>query len=60
VTVADGRLTIDAIGGTNTKLDYALIQSFHDRREPSGHLRFFSSVGGRDGASSATLRSPQR
>lgn len=27
VTVADGRLTIDAQGGTNTKLDYALIQS---------------------------------
>jgi hypothetical protein len=27
VTVADGRLTIDAQGGTNTKVDYAVIQS---------------------------------
>jgi glucose/arabinose dehydrogenase len=27
VRVTDGKLTIDAIGGTNTKIDYALIQS---------------------------------
>jgi hypothetical protein len=35
VTVSDGRLTIDAVGGTNTKLDYALIQSSTTAANPA-------------------------
>ncbi len=27
VTVTDGRLTVDAVGGTNTKLDYVIVKS---------------------------------
>jgi hypothetical protein len=52
VNVADGRLTIDAVGGTNTKLDYVTISTAPLGNRPS--VRVVNPADGATGVNRAT------
>jgi hypothetical protein len=43
VVVSDGKLTVDAIGGTNTKLDYVTIDAATDTTPPAAPTNFFQT-----------------
>ncbi len=45
-TVTDGRLTVDAVGGTNTKLDYVIVKSVEtDTTPPAAPANVSASAG---------------